>query len=172
MKNTKEMSSKEYPTCPFCRPDNTCLRHKQKNVPKVKTMKPIKKVSDKKKLLEPIEKADKKRLTVFYNEMLNVMPFTCQECDDPLFKSQVLNPRTPIAHILDKAHFKSVDTNPDNIVFLCQLHHGRLDNQREKYLSTSKLTTIIKQRVQVLIPLLTEDELKRVPDYLLTNSLQ
>lgn len=166
------MSSKEYPTCPFCRPDNTCLRHKEKNVPKVKTMKPIKKVSDKKKLLEQIEKADKKRLAVFYNEMLNVMPYDCMNCGKELFSSTIINSRTVVAHILPKSKFKSIDTNIDNVVFMCSDCHNSFDTKTERFMKEQPIAALIKERVALLLPKLTKEDSVKVPSYLLTNSLQ
>lgn len=129
----------------------------------------IPKMSAKKKEAQPKEVADKKALTVFYNEQLNVMPHGCMECGDELFKSQIINIRTPIAHLLCKRTFKSVATDPDNVIFLCAHHHNRLDSNLERYMKEAKTAQYIKDKVQLLLPKLTDTELGKVSEFLLTT---
>jgi predicted Zn-ribbon and HTH transcriptional regulator len=130
-------------------------------------MNAIPKVSAKKKLLAPIEKADKERLKKFYNEMLNIMPYDCMNCGNELFSSTVINPRTVVAHILPKAKFKSIDANIDNVLFLCCECHNKYDLQSSRFMKEQPISNLIKQRVRLLIPLLSEAESKKVPNYLL-----
>ncbi len=110
--------------------------------------------------------AKKLTLTEFFNQQLCIMPRGCMECNDPLYKSQVINPRTPVAHLLSKSQFKSVETNPLNIIFLCQRHHDSYDQQREKFMKNSALSSLIRERIALLFPLLTQQERAKIPEYL------
>ena len=112
------------------------------------------------------DKERKERLSKFYDEMLNIAPFYCQECGEHLSKSILLNPRSVVCHILEKRNFHSVECDPYNILFLCNLHHGRLDGNLERFMKESKISKLIKERVQLLIPLLTKEELAKVSPYL------
>lgn len=165
------MSCKWIGGCKVPTPDEFCTLHKKAmgiEKPK-KEAKPIPTMSAKKKEAQPKEIAEKKALTVFYNEQLNVMPHGCMECGDELFKSQIINIRTPIAHLLCKRTFKSVATDPNNVIFLCQLHHGRFDNSLERYMKEAKTAQYIKDKVQLLLPKLTDTELGKVSEFLLTT---
>lgn len=110
--------------------------------------------------------ANKQTLTEFYNYQLRIMPRGCMECNDPLYKSQVINPRTPVAHILSKSQFKSVQTNPLNVIFLCQKHHDSYDLQREKFMKSSPLSLLIRERIALLFPILSQQEQAKIPEYL------
>jgi len=156
--------------CKVPTPDTFCTLHKKamgiekpKKEPYV-----IKKLSLKAKAAEPDKIANKKRLSKFYNEQLNIMPHSCQECQEPLYMSQTINPRTPVAHLLCKKIFKSVDTDQDNVIFLCALHHGALDGNLERYMKEAKTAQYIRDKVQLLLPKLTESELGKVSHFLLT----
>lgn len=132
---------------PFCRDHSRAMGIRPEKGPKAKA-------------------AKSQTLLGFFNEQLRKMPRGCMQCNDPLYKSQVINPRTPIAHILSKSQFPSVETNPLNIVFLCQMHHDAFDNQREKFMMLSTLADLIRSRVAELMPLLSQQEQAKVPDYL------
>lgn len=161
------MSRAHYPYCPFCTDTTTCVRHKDKNSPKeTKPKKAIAKVSPKNKKVDS-EKERKKRLTEFYNECLNRVPHFCMESGEPLFNSTIINPRTVCCHILEKSKFPSIECNFDNIIYLSALQHSRFDLQTERFLKESKISGLIKERVQLLLPLLTEYELTKVSQYLL-----
>lgn len=147
------MAKCNFPTCPsHAQPNGYCVAHGFY-------------AEDKKgKVTKDNER--KKSLTAFYEEQLNIMPDKCQECGELLFKSMSINPRTVIAHILPKAHYPSVEVNPDNVLYLCQLHHGRYDNQTQRFMNESKLAPLIRQKVKLLTPLLTDKEKARLPEYL------
>lgn len=133
-------------------------------------MNAIAKVSAKKKMLAPIEKNEKARMKAFYDEQLNLAPILCEECNDRLVNSTFINPRTIISHILPKRKehgFPSVDTHPSNVMFLCGHDHNCFDLKGKDFILKMKLLPVIKERVQVLLPLLTPEEFNRVPDYLL-----
>lgn len=126
-----------------------------KVVKEVKVKKPICKVSEKKKGKASEENERKKRLTEFYNECLNRMPHVCMESGVPLFESTVINARTVCCHILSKSKFPSVDCNFDNIIYLSALMHSRFDLQTERAMKEFKIAPLIKERVKLLIPILT-----------------
>lgn len=133
----------------------------------VKEKKAIPKVSAKKKSNQPKEKADKQNLTAFYNEMLAHAPLLCMETGEPLIGSTVINSRTICVHILSKSGFPSVATNPLNIIYLTAYEHSKFDLQTERYLKEAKISGLIKQRVSLLIPFLSTEEVNKIPAYLL-----
>ena len=154
--------------CPFEGAPEYCPRHSEKGIPKETKKYTMPKVSAKKKA-DTSEKERKKRLTEFYNECLNRMPHICMESGEPLFSSTVINPRTVCVHILEKSKFHSVDCNFDNIIYMTAHNHNRYDMQRERFMNESKIAPLIRERVAVLYPFLTQEEKKRVPEYLLTK---
>lgn len=154
--------------CPFEGAPEYCFRHKEKNSPKEKKAYVIPKVSEKKKSKAGEEKERKKNLTEFYNECLNRMPHNCEESGEPLFESTIINPRTVCCHILSKSKFPSVECNFDNIIYLSALMHSLFDLQTERSMKDFKIAPLIKERVKLLLPLLTQDEIKCIPDYLTT----
>lgn len=154
--------------CPFEGSPEYCFRHKEKGTKEVKPKKAIPKVSDKKKSKAGEEKERKERLKIFFEEKIQDRPELCQNCDAELINSMFPNARTIIAHLLAKAHYQSVETNDDNFIYLCASCHNRMDLQCERFHKESKLSGLIKERVKLLTPLLTQEELKRIPDYLTT----
>jgi hypothetical protein len=124
-------------------------------------------MSAKKKEAQPKEKAEKQKLTAFYNEMLAQAPLNCMETGEPLVTSTIINPRTICVHILSKSGYPSVATNPLNIIYLTAYEHSKFDLQTERYMKEAKISGLIKQRVLLLIPFLSTEEQNKIPHYLL-----
>lgn len=107
--------------------------------------------------------------TYFASQSL-VMPKYCEE-------SGVLLPTFPawlkkscMAHILKKREdygFPSVALHPQNMIFLHPDIHTNMDNLGREYILKMKSLALMRERVAVLLPLLTPIELNRVPDYFL-----
>ena len=107
--------------------------------------------------------------TYFASQSL-VMPKYCEE-------SGVLLPTFPawlkkscMAHILKKREdygFPSVALHPQNMIFLHPDIHTNMDNLGREYILKMKSLHLMRERVAILLPLLTEHEKNRVPDYFL-----
>ncbi len=102
--------------------------------------------------------------TYFASEVLKI-PQRCDECGDTFHFTQEWQRKAAVCHILPKAIFLSVATHPQNRWFGCLPCHTDFDNRGADYVTGMKMFETIKERVQVLIPLLTHDELRRVPEY-------
>lgn len=99
-----------------------------------------------------------------------VMPERCEECMTRLPKAPEWMRRACIAHILPKRSehgFPSVAIHPLNKLFLCPDCHTNMDNLGKEYILKMKMLPVMRERVAQLLPLLTEKELNRVPDYFL-----
>lgn len=147
----------------YCDTHNRALGIKPE---KVKKVTPIKKVSDKQKEKIKADKPRKDALSKFFAEMILAMPKNCMECGANLKPSMIINERTIIAHILEKRHFKSIEVDKDNILYLCQLCHGVYDNFNP---TKMKVFELAKQRVKSLLPKIKEEEKRFLPEYYLDN---
>lgn len=158
------MSLKQFPRCPFCKSDSTCFRHKEKGVKTQKKVYVIPKASEKKKAQLKEQKPERNKLGKFFAEMIANAPKNCTECGQSLKGTMIINSSACVAHILPKRTFKSVATNKDNIIYLCIDCHNTLDNLRPVKM---KIYPELKERVQLLIPLLTESEKSKILVHLL-----
>lgn len=166
------MNKCQFPGCIKELPEgvNHCVPHgKHFGEPKQEKKKvyAIPKVSAKKKANQPEEKVYKQQLSEFFDRMLNESQHTCQECGCDLYSSTILNERAIICHILPKKTFTVVAMNPDNIVNLCNVHHHMLDLGGSKKVMAMNIYPLLKERVKILLPLIPEDQLKSIPEYLL-----
>ena len=125
---------------------------------------------------KPAAKAKKVAKTVvgaFFASQTLIMPRCCEECGDPLPRSPEWMRKACIAHILKKRvdfGFSSVAIHPMNKMFLCIDCHANFDNLGDIFINKMRMLPIIKERVSILLPLLTAKELARVPDYLLPTA--
>lgn len=106
----------------------------------------------------------------FFLGMDKIMPVNCEECGTRLPKSPVWMRRATMAHILPKRKdygFPSVATNRLNIVFLCPDCHSDYDNRGKEHATKMKVFPLMRQRVQEMLPLLTDGEINRVPEIFL-----
>lgn len=97
------------------------------------------------------------------------MPAKCEECGKALPKTSWMKIAT-VAHILPKRKehgYPSVALHPINKMYLCIDCHTNFDNLGKDFIVKMQLLPKIKERVQQLLPLLTEKERNRVPEYLL-----
>lgn len=109
-------------------------------------------------------------LKVFFASQARVFPDKCEESGQPLPKSPAWLKKACIAHILKKRAdfgFPSVATHPSNKIFLHPDIHSNMDNLGKDYILKMKSLPVMKERVKILLPFLTPEELNRVPDYLL-----
>lgn len=106
----------------------------------------------------------------FFAGMDKIMPARCEECDVRLPMMPVWIRRATMAHILPKRKdygFPSVATNRLNIIFLCPDCHSDYDNRGKEHATKMKVFPLMRQRVQEMLPLLTDEECNRVPEIFL-----
>lgn len=99
-------------TCKHCSAVNKHFSFQCRNKPK-------RKLSDE-------EKIEQKELNVFFASQVLVMPFSCENCSNPLRASTMALKRCVTAHILPKSKFKGIGTHPQNRMFLgvfCGCHN-------------------------------------------------
>lgn len=126
------------------------------------------KVNDEKRANKD-KKAVKGIVGVYMASQTLKVPECCEESGQPLPKSGFMR-RACIAHILPKRPdygFPSVAAHPMNKIFLHPDIHANMDNLGSEYILKMKSLPLMRERVKVLIPLLTDEELKRVPEYFL-----
>lgn len=121
------------------------------------------------KVLSPEQKDDKKERDQFFESL--TIPALCQECDKPLIAFNSFARRSVSSHILPKAYFKSVATNPLNIMFLgagflggCDCH-GQWDTNVDNRVKM-KVYDLAVKRFRQFQHLLNQDELNSALDYL------
>lgn len=121
------------------------------------------------KALSPEQKDDKKERDQFFESL--TIPALCQECDKPLIAFNSFARRSVSSHILPKAYFKSVATNPLNIMFLgagflggCGCH-GQWDTNIDNRIKM-KVYDLAVKRFRQFQHLLTQNELDNALDYL------
>lgn len=97
-------------------------------------------------------------------------PVFCEETGQRLPTSPLWMRNACKAHILKKRSdvgFPSVAIHPKNMIFLMPDIHSNMDNFGREYILKMKSLPLMRERVQILLPLLTPEELNRVPDYFL-----
>lgn len=128
-----------------------------------------------KQVAKPVSSEERERretLDEFFDRMALKIPFHCQNCGKPLYAYSKKAKRSVCAHILQKAIFKSVATNEDNILFMgadyigcpCSCH-DRYDMNAE-IRSSMKIYPLVLERFEKLKPFLTDKELVQAFTYL------
>jgi hypothetical protein len=115
------------------------------------------------------KKTEKQELNEFFASLK--VPYNCMECNKPLYAFNPFAKRCVSAHILPKSIFKSIATNPDNIIFLgssllgvCE-HHNFYD-QGIKERTGMKIFPLVLERYEKLKEFLTEAEIVQSDKYL------
>lgn len=154
---------------------------RKKKPPKPKTpirrnSKPIAKVSKKKRSTAP--KAGKTGMAAFFDEMMAINDPCCENCGS--YKPHLKAPyykflwKSCQAHILPKRHFKSIETNPLNILVLGSgisgmcFCHDDYDHSWDKA-SKMRVWPIVVERFKLLSPLIAPEEYKFIPEILLST---
>lgn len=124
------------------------------------------------KPLSEANKEFKKELNVFFASEMLMMPFLCDNCDQPLMAFTSFEKRCTIAHILEKRNFKEVATHPMNKVFLCAKGgcHSKFDNSTAQERSQMKVYTLALERYGKIKSLLTGPQIVQAEKYLNINS--
>lgn len=158
-----------HPTC-----GSTCRREKKPRVfgtsiPRT-SAKPIKKH----KTVLAEEEEDKLRLKEFFDQMMKINDPECANCG--AFAPEIKYPhhvwKSAQAHIFPKRHFKSIATNPLNILVMFPSYSGICDCHTQydsSWLNASKMRVwpIVVDRFRLLYPLIAAEEHQYIPEILL-----
>jgi len=132
-----------------------------------KKRKPIPKTSKKKKAAKIGGGAELQR---WFEDRRKLMTGRCSNCKRKSCKNDNTYYKFSIAHILEKAHFKSVATHPDNWIELCfwgdNSCHTQMDNKMLDMTEMSCWDEIVT-KFQKMYPSIAKDERRRIPKILL-----
>lgn len=139
----------------------------------MKTYKPL---VSKPKVLTDEEKQFKADKNDFFSKVAETMPFNCMNCNRPLYAFNKFAKRCVSAHILPKAHFESIATNEDNILFLgsdlilgCGCHDFYDASMAKR--TSMKIYPLVLERFETLKNYLTQAEIVEAEKYLNINQI-
>jgi hypothetical protein len=139
-------------------------------LPTKKEKKPIPKKSAKKLLEESKQKELEKdtELQKWYAKIMESEKPICWETGEKINKNDKLGWHGSIAHILPKADYPSVKTHPLNYMILKMWGgtHGQYDSSWENA-SKMKVWAYACKIINILYPLLTQEEKRKLPDIIL-----
>lgn len=103
----------------------------------------------------------------FFSNMIEeimVNGLMCGECGDRL-----IGDVSEVAHILPKTVFKSIATNPENVIFLCSWKsknncHGKFDSTNSTLHSMNVYNEELKETVKKLLNVATETPSYKILD--------
>lgn len=75
----------------------------------------------------------------------------CQECG-----KRLIGNISEVAHCLPKQYFKSIATDDENVIYLCQEHHNLYDNGSNEKIREMKIFSIITEKFNKLQEKITE----------------
>lgn len=138
-------------------------------------LKPINKgrstITSKPKVLTNKEKTETEKLNDFYKKIALKAPYKCENCGQKLQAFNNFGLRSCTAHILPKAHFPSIATNEDNILFIgagflggCHCHDTFDSDANTR--SKMKAFPIALERFEKLKQYLTNKEIIKAQTYL------
>lgn len=123
------------------------------------------------KPVSKVKRTEKQIMNEFFESLYDKMPFLCSECGKPFHALTSMAKKSTCAHILPKANFDSIKTNPDNIMYLGASYIGQCgchdvwDTSVEKRVKMKVYPHALIQ-FQKLIPHLTDTELIAAYEYL------
>lgn len=135
----------------------------------------IPKVSEKRKAKLESEKAlrlpdEDTELQKWYAKIMQDEPGKCWETGEAINKRDTMGWHGSVAHILCKEHFPSVKTHPLNYMILKMWGgtHGQYDSSWENA-SKMRIWAYAVKIINILYPLLTREEKKKLPDTVIQN---
>lgn len=112
-------------------------------------------------------------MTAFFDSMADKVPFNCINCGKPLYAFTKKAKRCVTCHILPKAQFKSLATDPDNILFMgCDFigspcdDHTRWDYSVDNRKKMPVYKIALRRFNEILRHKLTDSEVIKALDYL------
>ncbi len=116
------------------------------------------------------EIALKVALNEWFNERHSGMRGFCVECGGKTTKGDTKYWKFSICHLLGKALFPSIATNPLNFIELCYFgnsHHSNMDNNGYEYVREHmpKTWKIILERVEIMFPFIKEKS--KIPEVIM-----
>ena len=112
---------------------------------------------------------DYAELDRWFKERRKEMKGVCQNCGGKSCKDNDKYYKFSIAHLLPKAYFKSVATNPDNWLELCHFNnscHAQMDNKMIDIIDLNCFDTVI-QKFTKIYPFIAPEEKRRIPPILI-----
>jgi hypothetical protein len=130
-------------------------------------------ISAKPKPADEKQVKDHKDMNAFFDSLSDKIPFHCTNCRKPLYAFSKKAKRSVCAHIFPKAYFKSIATNPDNILFMgadyigcpCPCH-DYWDKNLDSRKKLTRAYDIAVKRLELLKPHMTPKEINMAYDYL------
>lgn len=130
-------------------------------------------IQSKPKTLTKVEKQFKAELNVFFASQTLIMPFICDECQQPLYAFTDQEKRCCIAHIVPKSNkqtvgFPTVAIHPQNRLFLCAKAgcHHKYDNATAVERSKMHCYPLAIERFNNFKDLIPEDKIEKAYTYL------
>ena len=105
----------------------------------------------------------------WFKERREEMTGICQHCGSKTSKNDDKYYKFSIAHLFQKAYFKSVKTHPDNWIELCHFNkscHTNFDNSMIDIIDLNCFDIVIEKFVK-MYPCIAVDERRRIPAVLL-----
>lgn len=127
-------------------------------------------ISNKPKPLTEKAKSDTQAMNEFFDSL--TIPFNCQCCNKPLYAFSKVAKRSVSAHLFPKAHFESIKTNPDNIVFMGADYIGCPCSCHDRYdmnvdiRKSMPIYQIALERLEILKPAMPTAEIIEAYNYL------
>lgn len=130
-----------------------------------KAKKPIAKIGKKKLEENALAKGTDSEMDLFFSSLRKGMKDKCLFCGQSTMKKDDEKFHFSLAHLLPKAIFKSVATNPDNIIELCFWNnscHTNFDNGKItwEFIKDSKEWIQIREQLLNVLPMVSQDEQK------------
>ena len=121
----------------------------------------------------PEKHAELGDMTAFFDSLVHKIPFHCQNCGKPLYAFTKKAKRAVSCHILPKAKFTSIATDPDNILFMgCDFigspcdDHTRWDYSVDNRIKMPVYKIAVRRFNESLRHKLTDSEVVKALDYL------
>ena len=128
---------------------------------------PLKKISSKRMEENKVKKESggDDEMDLFFKSLRKGMKNKCLFCGGATMKNDDEKFHFSLAHLLPKAIFKSIATNPDNIIELCffgESCHTNFDSGKISWLmiKDSKEWLQIKEQLLAVLPMVSENEKK------------
>lgn len=100
-------------------------------------------------------KKDREGYKEFFEKHIDIIKqgrLSCEECGVKLRGSV-----REIAHVLPKSYFKSISTDDENIIYLCEKHHNEYDNSSNEDMHRMSIMTKVQNRFESLQDKIKED---------------
>lgn len=106
-------------------------------------------------------------LKTWFSDQVKIIPARCENCGGKIIFTAA-GKKAHVCHILEKRHFKSVQTHPENRWFGCLQCHGDYDNKGWSHAITMPVWPVCVERFRRFMALIKDTELRYLPNELMT----